>query len=208
MPKPKQAYSKENYALLFGGLSVTTLADVFELTPRHVRQALATVEPFGTDGNATFYTLQQAAPYLVKPVVDIAEQMKNLRPTDLPPLLQKDFWAGQKSRQSYLEDSGELWRTEKVQQVISKVLRPIREQAVLFTDTVEEQVGLTPEQRKVVQSMADGMLKEMYRAVIDEFKDYDPSEDHDSLHYEAQEVSKIADQMPQEFAEDEDEETW
>lgn len=212
-PKITQTYGHENYRLLFGGLSTKTLSDVFQLSLQQTKRALAPVEPFGIEHGVKYYTLLQAAPYLVKPVVDIAEQMRNLKATDLPPLLQKDFWAGQKSRQAYMEDSGDLWRTEKVQQVIAKVLRPIREQAVLFTDTVEEQVGLTPEQRKIVQSMADGMLHEMHRAVIEEFKNYDDSDDHDPLHYEAQEISQMAKPASEEFdgpaADDEDdEESW
>ena len=197
----KPNYEPKVYSDLFGGHPITTLAEIFGLTVPTVRKALANIEPVEVIGQQKMWTIQQAAPVLVTPTVDIVDQIKSLRPADLPPLLQKDFWAAQRSRQAFLEESRDLWRTHQVLRVMARVMRVVADQMGMLEDTVERQTGLTEDQRRIIRAMVDGARKEMHSAMLEEFKNYQPNEDHDEIH-------KTADDMDRPTPKQDDEDEW
>jgi hypothetical protein len=103
-----------------------------------------------------------------------------MKPEDVPVKLQKDFWAAMSSRRKYVEEGGDLWRTERVLEVFTALLKIVRQQIVLFENNLDQQDALSPVQRKIVVGLADGLLDSMYRAAQEQFKGY-VGYDHDLL---------------------------
>lgn len=106
--------------------------------------------------------------------------IEKMKPEDVPVKLQKDFWAAMSSRRKYVEEGGDLWRTERVLEVFTALLKIVRQQIVLFENNLDQQDALSPVQRKIVVGLADGLLDSMYRAAQEQFKGY-VGYDHDLL---------------------------
>ncbi len=167
---------------LEGAVSATKLGELFQMNVAAVRQKIATVKPVDEYNGAPRYLIRDVAPYLCKPVANLEELIKNLRPKDLPLALQRDFWAAQRARQQYEEDAGQLWRTPKVRQVIGGLVQLIRQRVLLFRDTAERQTELTPEQSELIQRLSDGLLDALHTAVLDTYADYDAEGDHEDIY--------------------------
>lgn len=200
----KPVFDFNTRAALFGGHTYQELAEIFGVNPGTAKKALSELEPFDKRGMVGYWTIQQAAPLLVTPTMDIVEQIKSLRPADLPPLLQKDFWAAQRSRQDFLEGSKDLWRTEQVLRVMARVMRVVADQMGMLEDTVERQTGITEEQRKIIRAMVDGARREMHTAMVESFKDYRGDKDRDDLHNTAEAM----DALPATAVAGDDSEEW
>jgi hypothetical protein len=164
------AHSQEEKLVIHEGASVSTLGQLFGLDNRDVTRKIAKLEPCGTRNGWPVYDLGQAARYLVDPVIDIEAYIKTLKPSDLPTALQDAYWKGQLSRQKWEENAKHLWRTEAVMEVLTGVYKNLRQSLMLFSDAVETQTGLTPDQRAVIESMTDGVLDDMRRQLVEQFE--------------------------------------
>lgn len=134
-------------------------------------------------GNTQYhiYDLQEVVQRLAAMDDDaLVEVITKMRPEDVPVKLQKDFWAAMSSRRKYVEEGGDLWRTERVLEVFTALLKIVRQQIVLFENNLDQQDALSPVQRKIVVGLADGLLDSMYRAAQEQFKGY-AGYDHDLL---------------------------
>lgn len=134
-------------------------------------------------GNTQYhiYDLQEVVQRLAAMDDDaLVEVITKMRPEDVPVKLQKDFWAAMATRRKYVEEGGDLWRTERVLAVYSDLLKTVRQQVTLFENNLDQQDALTPAQRRIVVAMTDGLLESMYRATREHFKGY-ASYDHDQL---------------------------
>lgn len=169
-------------AEIAGGLPVTELAKIFRTNVLNVRRKLAGVKPIGDRMGDPVYDIADAAEWLVKPKVDIAEYIKALRPGDVPVALQKQFWDAQLGRQKFDEQAGHSWRTEKVQTAFGDVFKIVRQKVRLFTDTVDRESTLSEEQRVIVTRLADELLESAYRSVLEHFEDYDGSGERDDIY--------------------------
>jgi hypothetical protein len=172
------AYSSQQREAMMAGLSLSVLCEIFGKDKREAKARLKEVQPMGMRAGFPVYDLKEAARYLVDPVVDVEEFIKKLRPQDLPMALQAEFWKGQNQRLKFEEETGELWRTSQVQTVLADTFRVVRQTVSLFSEAVERQVGLTEEQRKLLTNMCDGLLEDTGKAIVSQFKNYDPSKDH------------------------------
>jgi hypothetical protein len=155
-----------------GGLSIGDLASVFGVSRTAMTKAVEMLQPVARRGRSSLYTIADVAPMIVTPNIDIESYIRGLRPKDLPPSLQKQFWDAQAARQSYEEKAGELWHTHRVQSVIGTLVMLVRQRLVLATDQIDRMAPLSDEQRKLVRSTFDQTLSELQQAVIDAFKDY------------------------------------
>lgn len=134
-------------------------------------------------GNTQYhiYDLQEVVQRLAAMDDDaLVDVITKMRPEDVPVKLQKDFWAAMATRRKYVEEGGDLWRTERVLTVYSDLLKTVRQQVTLFENNLDQQDALTPAQRRIVVAMTDGLLESMYRATREHFKSYS-SYDHDQL---------------------------
>lgn len=165
----------------FSTLSVSALSGMFRMSVATIRRKLASVSPSGYRRGSPVYDVYDAAPFLVKPQFDIEKYIRELKPTDLPASLQKDFWNAQIARQKFEEEAGKLWRSERVTKVLVETFKLLREQIVLFGDNASRQTGLTPEQRKLIDSMTDSLLDALHNAVVTHFAGYDTAGERDDL---------------------------
>lgn len=173
------ARDKELLSALFDGVSISVLADLFGKDKREVSKLIRNVTPTGKRGGFDIFSIRDAAKYLVEPNIDLGEYIKNLRPNDLPPMLQKDYWAAQRSRQIYEAEAGDLWPTDEVREVFAEVFKKLRTGILLFTDTIEAKTELTDKQRTLITSMSDALLDELHKSLIEGDPDVDTRTDEE-----------------------------
>lgn len=169
------------HAAIVQGVTVAAIAEIFNKATSDVKKAMGNVTPSGFRAKKPLYKINDAAKYLVDPVVDIATWMKQLKPADIPPQLSREYWQGQLNKQKFEVAANHLWRTERVQAVLAEIFKITRQRILLFTDTLDQQTGLTIEQRKVIEAMADGLLADVSASIRDSFAFYEESQDRDPL---------------------------
>ena len=153
---------------LLGGLPATTLARVFGLTNDRARERLVAAKPSAMVGGRPVYRIRDVARLFVKPNADdIAMVIAKTSARDLPPQLQKDFWAAQEARQKYEERAGNLWRSEVVAEAFMEVFKTIRMTMNLMADAVERETDLSPKQRGIVIGITDDLLAEVSRKLLE-----------------------------------------
>ena len=168
----------ESKAMMYAGLNLTQLGLLLEMDHKLIRERLEKggVQPVGTRNGAAIYKIKDVAPWVVKPGYSIAEYIQRMSPADLPKLIQKEFWAGMKSRQEFQIKAGELWETSKVIEKVGEVLKMVRMHVLLTCDTVERQVELTDRQRQLIAGIMDGLLTDMADAIVEHFGSDEPRE--------------------------------
>lgn len=165
---------KHTEAMIFQGCTQSQLVMIFKMDRRDIAQRImhAQVDPCGERGGFPIYQISEVAPYLVKPrhsAAKIEEYLKKMNPADLPKVLAKEFWAGQRSRQEFLIREGDLWETDQVMQVFSEAFKVIRQSALLFRDAIDKQHMLTNEQSKFLEGLTDGLLHDMANRLQETF---------------------------------------
>lgn len=153
------------------GVTVAWLAQVFEMTTAEVKTKLRlcppkTVRRRGDKMLSTFYDIKEAAAYLVTPAFSTAEYLRAVKRGALPPALQQQIWDALLKRQKWEENAGQLWRTEKVREVLGGTFQTIKFTIQLWADTLERETELTADQRAAVIRMADGLQSEIYDALV------------------------------------------
>lgn len=163
----RETKTGEYLQALEDGLNVTELSRLFHRDRREVQIILRDVKPNGVRMSVPIYRIDEAAKYLVKPNLDVEEYIKKLRPNDLPPLLTKEFWAGQLNKQKYELQSGNLWPTDDVMAVFANVFKILKQGILLFSDTIEARTELSEKQRSILNELSDGLLVELHRSLIE-----------------------------------------
>ena len=148
------------------GVTVSWLAQVFGMDPKTVKAKLADCPPLHRRKAGYVYHLPTACQFLVKPALSPEHYIKNMKPADLPPALQQTFWDAALKKQKFEENAGQLWRTEKVREVLGSTFQTIKFTMQLWADTLERQTGLTNEQRLLLVAMVDGLQEEIYKALV------------------------------------------
>lgn len=152
---------------IHGGVTITWLSEAFQLSPATVRKKLANCPvKFRVTGKFAKYDLPTAASYLIKPRFDVGEYIKTMKPHDLPPILQAAYWDAQKKRQDWELNAGDLWPTDKVVGVLADTFKLFKTTVSLFTDTLEQEKGLTDAQRETLGAMCDGLMDEVHNALV------------------------------------------
>ncbi len=154
----------------------TQLAAMFRRDPKAMPRLLEGLAPAGERSGAKVYWIDEAAQRLVKPGYEIETYLKRMHQSDLPPLLGKDFWNGQRARQAYEENEGDLWRTAEMVAVFAEAAQTMRTSMLLFRDALEREESLTEEQSAVVQGLIDGAINDMQEALVERFSSYEPPE--------------------------------
>lgn len=183
------------------GATPTELGMMFGMTPQEVnRRIVGKVVPNKTEHKLPRYLVGDAAPYLCNVEFDVEEYLKGLSPAKLPPGLQKAFWAGLRARQDYEENRGDLWRTERVVEVLAEVFKTINMTAQMFEDTVSQAHELTAEQRQVIIELSDGLREHARQALVARFENYRPAEDEHGVPPDLKSTLTVA----EEYDEDDD----
>ena len=183
MAAPKIDYEEE----FFDGMTVPRLAQLFRLDRRTVTEKLRPLRPTGDRRGAPTYHIVDAAPYLVEPIVDIAKYLAEVGPGDLPAPLQAQYWNAQNSKLKYKVQSGDLWRTQQVLEVLTGVFRSLTQSLRLLADRIEAQTGLTPEQRAIIEreviekEISDKAVNMLRQRLVADFEFYIGIKDKEQL---------------------------
>ena len=175
---PKGNVDDETLSAIYNGLNQSQFMKLFRCSNVKVQQAIfeSGAKPTGNVRGFDLYSVYDLAPYLVRPVGDFEAYIRKMNHEDLPKQLTKEFWAGLRSRQEYLEKAGHLWSTEKVVQEVGELFKIMKMQALLARDAVDRQTELSPRQRQIITSLMDGMLANLIERINSRFRTPDESE--------------------------------
>lgn len=153
------------------GVTVSFLAQVFRMDNAAVKRRLVNCPILesrrrGTTQVQHLYDLATAAKFLVEHEIDAAQLISRLKREDLPPAISTAYWDALLKRQKFEENAGDLWRTEKVWEVLSTTFQNLKFTMQLWPETIERMTGLSDEQREMLQEMVDGMQQELYDAMV------------------------------------------
>lgn len=160
------------------GATPSELGMMFDMSPQEVNRRLTgNIVPAKTDHKLPRYRIWEAAPYLCNPKFDLEEYLKGLKPTQLPPQLNKAFWTAMRERQDYEENHGDLWRTQRVMEVVSEAFKTVDMTLKMAEDQVGQISELTAVQRRVLTEMCEGLRVTLQKNLHNTFKNYRPAED-------------------------------
>lgn len=171
----------ESVGLIYEGANRSQLKQLFKVDLAKVNEACTKVAPTGKRHGAAIWKIHEVAPHIVKaeiPADQIAEHIRKMNPQDLPMMLRREFWVGEKARQEVMLKAGDLWPTGKVIQHVGEMLKLIRMNTQLMLDAVERQSELTPQQIAIIKSLTDGMLSDLKLSIRETFSQ--PLEDPDA----------------------------
>lgn len=160
---------KASEAILYQGANLSQLEVLFAQDKRSLRRKLFNVKPDGKRNGTDVWLVSTVAPHLVKPVYDIEQYIRRMHHSELPPRLTSEFWKGQRAKQDYEEEQGDLWRTNDVIDVINELYRLVRMTIILLPDQMDKVTTLDAKQREIVNSQVDGLLEEMRNTITREF---------------------------------------
>lgn len=155
---------------MFDGCSISELAAVFNKDKRTVSEKIRGIKPSGERYGVPIYHMREAARLLCDPIseADIEDYIKQLRPNDLPPMLLKEFWNGQLSKQKFELAEGALWQTDDVLRVLTETFKKLKTGVLLFADTIEAKTELTDKQRRIINELSDGLLVELHKTLVED----------------------------------------
>lgn len=154
----------------------TQLAAMFRRDPKAMPRLLEGLSPSGERRGAKVYWIDEAAQRLVKPGYEIEDFIRRMHQSEIPPLVAKEFWNGQRARQAYEENEGDLWRTGEMVAAFAEAAQTVRTSMLLFRDALEREEALTEEQSETVQALIDGAIKDIQEALVERFLNYVPPE--------------------------------
>lgn len=163
----QKTLDKQSQAMLFEGASLSQLSQMFSQDIRKVKSKLHGLLPTNTRASHPIYKIAEAARYLVKPMWDIDEWISRLDSAkDLPTELSKEYWAGKRSRQLFEEHAGDLWRTEKVIDMVTDLFKGMAMSLRLVDDAVNSESILTSKQREVIRRLMDEALSNTHDELL------------------------------------------
>lgn len=142
---------------------------IFGFTDKTVRRRLAEVQPVLKKGVYVYYKLSDVLPFFVQPK-NIEAYIRSMNFTDLPTDLSKEFWAGQRSRQIFEKEAGDLWPTNEVVKKVGESFKVVAMEMRLMADQVHRETGLTAKQRAIVEGMVDSALRNIQTRLAEQFQ--------------------------------------
>lgn len=166
-PEPVREHVETDWAKLRQGVTVAWLAGAMRMDPKTVKKRLGPVAPKQKrPGGQDLYDLELAMSYLVKPRFDVREYIKTMNPTELPPMLRKEYWDAELKKLAWQEKAGELWPTDKVLEVFSEAFKRIKNQCQVWADDVEREAKMTPEQYRALIKRVDMLREGLHKVLI------------------------------------------
>jgi hypothetical protein len=172
---PKDRSEVTSDLLATGEASMAQIAHLFRTDAKTLPRRLRRLRPVATRSGVNVYSIRDAAGYLVKPSYSIEQYLRNMHPNELPVGLMKEVWAGQKSRQGYETQAGDLWPTRQVVEYLAEAFKEGRMTILLFPETVEREVGVTDAQRRIIRRLCDGLIDDLRKHLVEHFENYVPS---------------------------------
>lgn len=155
-----------DWSKLRKGVSLVWLAGLTGMDRKTVKKRLADCPAVGKKSGHEVYDPVLALSYLIKPRFDVADYIRKMNPTELPPMLRKEFWDAENKRLNYETRSGQLWRTDDVLEVLAEAFKRIKQTAQVWADDVEREAGLSPEQYSALIVRVDVLREELYSVLV------------------------------------------
>ena len=152
--------------------TLSQIAQLFETDAKTLPQRLKGIVPAGRRNGYKVYNISECAASLIKPGYEIEQFIRQMSPQEMSPLLQKEFWNGQRARIAYEKEMGNLWPTEDVVAFAGVLQQAIRQVIILVTDDVDREEGFTDGQRKAFRRIMDDGIRKMKENVKEAFEEY------------------------------------
>lgn len=156
-----------DWAKLRKGVSLTWLAGFTRMDRKTVKKRLADCPAIARKSGSELYDPLLALSYLIKPRFDIRDYIKTMNPTELPPMLRKEFWDAENKRLKYQATAGELWPTESVLAVLAEAFKRIKQTTQVWADDVEREAGMPREQYVALIARVDALREDLYRTLVE-----------------------------------------
>jgi hypothetical protein len=166
--------------LATGEATMSQIAQLFETDAKTLPQRMKGVIPCGKRNGYKVYKIREAASRLVKPGYEIEEFIRQMSPQELPPLLNKEFWNGQRARIAFEREMGNLWPTEEVVALFAVLESGIRQTMLLVVDDIEREEGLTDGQRRAFRRITDASITQFKEKLTEGFQEYHANREHHS----------------------------
>jgi hypothetical protein len=148
------------------GVTAGWFASVLGIGRTTVNRKLADVTPKRTAPNGMkLYDVRTTMPYLVLPH-DLKNILARMSPKDLPERLRKDYWTARKAEQSVRETARDLWRSDDVHRALGDIAKLVKDTVTLWTDDIDESVGLSAEQIEVLDRLSRDLLLKINQSVM------------------------------------------
>lgn len=157
-------------AILYEGANLSEMAILFKRDERTLKRLMHGIEPIGKRYNAPIYDVAKVAARMTKMTPEQVDQaIRRLNHADLPHMLTKEYWSGQRSKQEYLLREGDLWPTAKVIEKASEMVKVLAMELNLLSDGVERSTELTDKQREILMNLVDGAKNNMLKKLRENF---------------------------------------
>lgn len=155
--------SANDFDNILKGASIRQLSLLFDLSRDTVQTRIrnSDIEPSGTRLSQPIYRVSEVAQLLVQPYLPRDQALRSPSIQQRNAATEKDYWDAQLKRQKFMENAGDLWRTEKVIQTLSEVFKQIRESVIVFLDAMEHESGLPHDQIEKSKQFGDTLLQNM-----------------------------------------------
>ena len=145
------------------GVNVSWLCTAFGLSRRTVINRMAGVRPIRLGArHAPIYNIGEAAARLVKAEINYVDALKNMRPQDLPPMLQAVFWDAMIKKLDWEKKAKHLWHTSDVLDVLTDLFGTIRVTMQLWPEELEKAHKLSDAQLQFIRDQVDALQGTLY----------------------------------------------
>lgn len=154
------------------GANLDQICRIFSMDVRDVKaKIVGKVNSSGQVSGRDVYKIKDIAPYLSKLPVsfNFDEYFSKMSSADLPPAVNKDFWAAKNAHLKFLREKGEVVPLKDVGSAFSAVFKGFRTSTLLIRDAVERNTTLTDPQRKIINNLIDNLLETAYDTTISSF---------------------------------------
>lgn len=160
MARPQEISADLN-DVLNRGATARQLGLMFRMGTTTVEQRLAPVQPAGMRDGTRIYPLAEAAPYLCRPLSSDAALARAIRTNhkDLPPMLVKEYWDGQKRQLEVRQQIGELFTTRAVHEYFGTAFREVRTEVQLWRDVVQRDTILPDDVSETLDDLIESLLR-------------------------------------------------
>lgn len=155
-----------------GMATVSQLAKMFRTDAKTLPQRLRSLPSSGLRGGYKVYDIRDAASFIVTPGYEIEQYIRQMSAQELPPLMQKEYWNGQRARIAYEKEMGNLWPTEDIIALFAVLENGIRQTTLLVVDDVEREDGVTDGQKKTIRRIMDGAVTTFKDKLTEAFASY------------------------------------
>ena len=156
---------------LVKGASIRQISLLFEMEREIVSDIIrdSGVKPSCLRNNRPVYLISEVAPFLVTsvaPTLSPVNEKTAVRIQRRNASTEKDYWDAQLKRQKFMEQAGDLWRTDKVIETLANIFKHLRESIVVFLDSMEHESGLPVRQIEKTKAFGDQLLQGMHDKLV------------------------------------------